>query len=185
MTNFFAQLEEQGVFNQDERKIMQAALDLEKKTAADIMTKIEDVYMLDINTKLEQKTLREVYSKGFSRIPIYEGSKNNIIGILMARDLILINPEKYTITLKQLSSIIIRDTVGINETDRVEPLLGYFKKGVTHIGIVMNVPESKPGERKDPVPKVIGIVTLEDIIEEIIQDDIEDEYEEGTEKNER
>jgi metal transporter CNNM len=100
MTNFFQQLEEQGVFNQDERKIMQAALDLEKKTAANIMTKIEDVYMLDINTKLDQNTLREVYSKGFSRIPIYQGSRNNIIGILMARDLILINPEKYTITLK-------------------------------------------------------------------------------------
>jgi metal transporter CNNM len=88
------------VFGQDERKIMQAALDLEKKTATDIMTKIEDVYMLDINTKLDQTTLREVYTKGFSRIPIYEGNKNNIIGILMARDLILINPEKYVITLK-------------------------------------------------------------------------------------
>lgn len=79
---------------------MQAALDLEKKTAADVMTKIDDVYMLDINTKLEKETLQEVYSKGFSRIPIYEGSKDNIIGILMARDLILINPEKYTISLK-------------------------------------------------------------------------------------
>ena len=42
------------MFNQDERKIMQAALDLEKKTAANIMTKIEDVYMLEINTKLDQ-----------------------------------------------------------------------------------------------------------------------------------
>ena len=128
---------------------MQAALDLEKKTAADIMTKIEDVYMLDINTKLDQNTLREIYSKGFSRIPIYEGVKNNIIGILMARDLILINPEKYTINLKQLSSIIIRDTVGIKDTDRVEPLLGYFKKGLTHIGIVTKVPEAKEGEKKE------------------------------------
>lgn len=60
----------------------------------------------------------------------------------MARDLILINPEKYTITLKQLSSIIIRDTVSINDMDRVEPLLGYFKKGLTHIGIVTMVPEA-------------------------------------------
>ena len=164
---------------------MQAALDLEKKTAADIMTKIEDTYMLDINTKLDQETLREVYSKGFSRIPVYEGSKNNIIGILMSRDLILINAENYTISLKQLSSIIIRDTVSINETDRIEPLLGYFKKGLTHIGIVMNIPELKPGEKKDPSPKVIGIVTLEDIIEEIIQDEIEDENDENNDRNEK
>lgn len=172
------------MFNKDERKIMQAALDLEKKTAADIMTKIDDVYMLDINTKLDQKTLREVYSKGYSRIPIYDGSKNNIIGILMTRDLILINPEKYTITLKQLSSIIIRDTVSINETDRVEPLLGYFKKGLTHIGIVMRVSEAQSANVKDPKPEVMGIVTLEDIIEEIIQDEIEDEYEEVNDKSE-
>lgn len=171
------------MFNKDERKIMQAALELEKKTAKDIMTKIKDVYMLEINKKLDQTTLREIYTMGFSRIPIYEGNRNNIIGILMARDLILINPDKYTITLKQLSSIIIRDVVHINEQDRVEPLLGYFKKGLTHIGIVNTVPEVREGEKKDPTPEVIGIVTLEDIIEEIIQDEIEDEYEDLNKSN--
>jgi len=44
--------------------------------------------------------LREIYSKGYSRIPVYENSKNNIVGVLMARDLILINPDKALITLK-------------------------------------------------------------------------------------
>jgi len=44
--------------------------------------------------------LREIYSKGHSRIPVYEKSKNNIVGVLMARDLILINPDKALITLK-------------------------------------------------------------------------------------
>jgi Mg2+/Co2+ transporter CorC len=58
------------------------------------------------------------------------------VGILMARDLILINPDKALITLKQLSSIIIRDVIAIEDIDKLEPLLGYFKKGLTHIGIV-------------------------------------------------
>jgi len=162
---------------------MQAALDLERRTAQEIMTKLEDVYMLEINTKLDQATLREVYSRGFSRIPIYQGSKNNIIGILMARDLILINPDKYTITLKQLSSIIIRDTVSILANDKLEPLLGYFKKGLTHIGIVTEI-DAGDG-KSDPVRKVIGIVTLEDIIEEIIQDEIEDENDAPEERADR
>lgn len=64
------------------------------------MTPINDVYMLDINTPLDQRVLREIYSRGFSRIPVYEHSRDNIVGILMARDLILINPEKALITLK-------------------------------------------------------------------------------------
>lgn len=137
------------------------------------MTKIDDVYMLDINTHLDHKTLREIYSKGFSRVPIYDKSKDNVVGILMTRDLILINPEKALITLKQLSSIIIRDVIAIEDQDKLEPLLGYFKKGLTHIGIVTKIVHN---EHKDPTKKVIGIVTLEDIIEEIIQDNIEDEW---------
>jgi metal transporter CNNM len=64
------------------------------------MTKIDDVYMLEINTLLSHKTLREIYSKGFSRVPIYEKTKDNIVGVLMSRDLILINPDKQLITLK-------------------------------------------------------------------------------------
>lgn len=101
----------------------------------------------------------------------------------MARDLILINPEKALITLKQMSSIIIRDVIAVDESDKLEPLLGYFKKGLTHIGIVTAI--VKNDETKDYTKKVIGIVTLEDIIEEIIQEEIEDEYELIDEKNQR
>jgi len=65
-----------------------------------ICTNIEDVYMLDINTKLDNSTLKDIYSRGHSRIPIFNKNRENIIGILMARDLILINPDKAIITLK-------------------------------------------------------------------------------------
>jgi len=139
------------------------------------MTPIDEVYMLDINIQLDHRILREIYSRGFSRIPIYEYTRDNIVGILMARDLILINPEKTLITLKQMSSIIIRDVIAVDETDKLEPLLGYFKKGLTHIGVVTTI--NRETEMKDYTKKVIGIVTLEDIIEEIIQEEIEDEYE--------
>ena len=75
-------------------------MELQEKTAEQVMTPIDNVYMLDINTVLDHKMLREIYSKGFSRIPIFEKTKDNIVGILMSRDLILINPEKALITLK-------------------------------------------------------------------------------------
>ena len=147
------------------------------------MTAIENVYMLELNTQLDHRILREIYSRGYSRIPVYEHTRDNIVGILMARDLILINPDKALITLKQMSSIIIRDVIAVDETDKLEPLLGYFKKGLTHIGIVTAI--NRDTENRDYTKKVIGIVTLEDIIEEIIQEEIEDEYELNDEKNQR
>mmetsp|Transcript_24166 Transcript_24166/g.37134 ORF Transcript_24166/g.37134 Transcript_24166/m.37134 type:complete len:217 (+) Transcript_24166:324-974(+) len=136
MKRMFEMLETENVIKSSERKIIQAALDLQEKAAKDVMTRIEDVYMLDINTHLDHRILREIYSKGFSRIPIFDRTRDNIVGILMARDLILINPDRALISLKQLSSILIRDVIGVEDTDKLEPLLGYFKKGLTHIGIV-------------------------------------------------
>ena len=130
------------------------------------MTPIDEVYMLDINTQLNHKTLREIYSRGYSRIPVYDRSKDYIVGVLMTRDLILINPDKALITLKQLSSIVVRDVIAVDDKDKLEPLLGYFKKGLTHIAIVTSIIPAPGGQ--DPVRKNLGIVTLEDIIEEII-----------------
>ena len=96
----FEMLEIENVIKSSERKIIQAALDLQEKTTKEVMTKIEDVYMLEINTYLDHRVLREIYSKGFSRVPVYDKTKDNIVGILMTRDLILINPDKALITLK-------------------------------------------------------------------------------------
>ena len=132
--------------------------------------------MLDINTELSHKTLRDIYSQGFSRIPVYDKSKDNIVGVLMTRDLILINPDKALITLKQLSSVVIRDVVAIDANDKLEPLMGFFKRGTTHIGVVTKIKEVDKNIVRDPVRINIGIITLEDIIEEIIAEEIDDEY---------
>jgi metal transporter CNNM len=166
MKRMFEMLEIENVIKSSERKIIQAALDLQEKTARDVMTPIDKVFMLDIESELNHRILRDVYSRGFSRIPVYEKSKDNIVGILMARDLILINPDKALITLKQLRGIIIKNVVAVEASDKLEPLMGYFKKGLTHIGIVTDV--VNPTDGRDPVKQVIGIVTLEDIIEDII-----------------
>ena len=96
----FEMLEVENIINTQEKRIVQAALSLQEKNAEQVMTGIEHVYMLDINTELNHKTLRDIYSQGFSRIPIYDRTKDNIVGVLMTRDLILIKPDKALITLK-------------------------------------------------------------------------------------
>lgn len=64
------------------------------------MTPLNKVFMLDINSKFDDSLLRKIYSEGYSRIPIYEGDKENIIGVLMSRDLVLINIDKVNFTLR-------------------------------------------------------------------------------------
>jgi CBS domain containing-hemolysin-like protein len=54
----------------------------------------------------------------------------------MARDLILINPEKKLITIRQLSSILVRNVIQIDHNTRLDTILTYFKKGQSHMGIV-------------------------------------------------
>ena len=64
----------------DEVQIISGALKFKEKTAEDVMTKFEYVYCLDIQSVLDFKTMREIYDSGFSRIPVYEETKSNVVG---------------------------------------------------------------------------------------------------------
>ena len=64
----------------DEVQIISGALQFKEKAAEDVMTKFDDVYCLDIQSVLDFKTMRDIYDSGFSRIPVYEEVKSNIVG---------------------------------------------------------------------------------------------------------
>ncbi|KAG8033892.1 hypothetical protein G9C98_008373 [Cotesia typhae] len=80
----------------DEVNIIAGALELRKKTVADVMTRIEDVYMLDYNAILDFETVSEIMKSGFSRIPVYEGTRNNIVTMLYIKDLAFVDPDDNT-----------------------------------------------------------------------------------------
>jgi metal transporter CNNM len=65
------------------------------------MTKADDVFMLDMSKKLNFETMLDIYKSGFTRIPIYEDSREFIKGILYVKDLILVDPDD-EITLKAI-----------------------------------------------------------------------------------
>ena len=67
----------------DEVQIISGALKFKERTAEDVMTKFEDVYCISIQGVLDFKTMREIYDSGFSRIPVFEETKSNIVGELM------------------------------------------------------------------------------------------------------
>ncbi len=79
--------------------MLSAALEMKTKTVGDVMTPLSKLFMLDINQNLDDALKKTIYEQGYSRIPIYEDDPENIIGILMSRDLILANIDDNLTTL--------------------------------------------------------------------------------------
>lgn len=80
----------------DEVTIISGALDLSSKVAADAMTHRRHVFMVDLDSQLDWVTLRDIQRSGHSRVPVFEGSRDNVIGLLLVKNLILLDPEEST-----------------------------------------------------------------------------------------
>jgi CBS domain containing-hemolysin-like protein len=83
----------------------------------------------------------------------------------MSRDLILTNIDNTLFTIRQLSSILVRDVLAIDHETKLELLLSFFKRGGSPMAIVTRVHQEAGF---DPSLKQVGIITQEDIIEEIL-----------------
>lgn len=139
MKKLFEKYEQQNVLRPSERKILSAALEMKHKTVGKVMTSLKDTFMLDINQNLDQNLKKTIYQAGYSRIPVYEGSRENIVGILVSRDLILTNIDNTLFTIRQLSSILVRDVLAIDYETKLELLLSFFKRGGSPMAIVTRV----------------------------------------------
>ncbi|XP_023288042.1 metal transporter CNNM4 isoform X2 [Orussus abietinus] len=156
----------------DEVNIIAGALELRKKTVADIMTRIEDVYMLDYNAILDFETVSDIMKSGFSRIPVFEGTRNNIITMLYIKDLAFVDPDD-NMPLRTLCQFYQNPCNFVFEDVTLDVMFQQFKEGHKgHMAFVHRVNNEGEG---DPFYEVIGLVTLEDVIEELIQAEIMDE----------
>ncbi|OWF38439.1 metal transporter CNNM4-like [Mizuhopecten yessoensis] len=157
--------------NKEEVDIIEGALELTRKPVKDIMTKIEDVYMLDYLSLLDFETVTEIMKRGYTRIPVYEGDKSNIIALLNIKDLALVDPDDRT-PLKTVIKFFQHPLVFVFDDQKLDQMLQDFRKGHSHMAIVRCVNNEGEG---DPFYETLGVVTLEDVIEEIIQGEIIDE----------
>ncbi|XP_015518781.1 unextended protein isoform X4 [Neodiprion lecontei] len=156
----------------EEVNIISGALELRKKTVSDVMTRIEDVYMLSYDAILDFETVSEIMKSGFSRIPVFEGSRNNIVTMLYTKDLAFIDPDDNT-PLKTLCQFYQNSCNFVFEDVTLDVMFKHFKEGHKgHMAFVHRVNNEGEG---DPFYEVVGLVTLEDVIEELIQAEIMDE----------
>mmetsp|Transcript_3213 Transcript_3213/g.4747 ORF Transcript_3213/g.4747 Transcript_3213/m.4747 type:complete len:779 (-) Transcript_3213:15-2351(-) len=151
----------------DSANILRGAIDFSDKTVKQIMTTLPNCFMLDISNNLDMDVLNQIWQTGHSRIPVYDRSKDNIVGLLFTKDLLLINPE-HEYKLATVLTFYGREVLRVSPDTHLNKILAMFKTGKSHIAIVHEADD-------DGNYRTTGLVTLEDVIEEIIKDEIVDE----------
>lgn len=149
---------EEGVIEKDEKEMINKVFDLGDAIARDVMVPRVYVVTADVNSSYED-LIRLFRQEKFTRIPIYEGNVDNIIGLVNMKDLLLYeNLENFEIHK------ILRKPYFTVENKRVSELLIEMKQSTFNLAIVL-----------DEYGELAGIVSLEDIVEEIVGE-VQDEY---------
>jgi len=153
--------EKEGVVEETEREMIESVIEFARDTTADVMTPRSEVEGLPVDAKLES-ILGNIEETGHSRIPIYEGSLDHIVGILYARDLLKYVGES---TDRFDMRKAVRPPLFVPETKPLRELLQDFRLQKVHMAIVL-----------DEYGGTAGLVTIEDVIEELVGE-ISDEHE--------
>jgi magnesium and cobalt transporter len=155
-----ADAEQRELIEPESRAMLEGVLRMAGLSAGDAMVAAPRMDTLDIDAPYDE-LLRVVIGTAHSRFPVYEGRRDNIIGILMAKDLLKLqrSPELNIRTL-------LRPAVFVPESKRLNELLRDFRTNRNHLAIVI-----------DEFGNTAGLITIEDVLEEIVGE-IEDEFDE-------
>lgn len=152
--------EEQGILKESEGDMLQSIFEFGDTLVREVMVPRTDMVCCPADATLSQ-FLELIIRSGHSRVPLYEGSMDQIVGVVYAKDL-LRNWGASDTTLKL--SEVMRTPYFIPETKRIEDLLMDFRTRKVHMAIAV-----------DEYGGTSGLITIEDLIEEIVGD-IQDEY---------
>ena len=156
------QSQEGGVLEQQDAELIEGVFEFSEKNAREVMTPRTDIIALDIEATLDE-TIATVEEGGFSRYPVYEETIDQVIGLVLAKDLL-----RAVVHRRDGFSLrgIMRPVHVVPGTREVEEVLADFKRLKEHMAIVL-----------DEYGGTAGVVTMEDLLEEIVGE-ILDEYDE-------
>ncbi len=148
----------EGGLEEDERRMIYSIFQFGDTLCREIMVPRIDVHALEVTTPLTQ-AIDEMIRSGHSRVPVYEESIDNVLGLLYAKDL-LKTRSNGSDDLRKL----LRPAYFVPESNKVDDLLAEMQRRGVHMAVVV-----------DEYGGMAGLVTLEDIVEEIVGE-IRDEY---------
>ena len=155
-----ADAEQRELIAPESRMMLEGVISMADRTAGDVMVAAPRMDLLDIDARYDE-LLNAVIGTAHSRFPVYEGQRDNIIGILMAKDMLKLQraPELNLRTLLR-PAVFVPESKGLNE------LLRDFRSNRNHLAIVI-----------DEFGNTAGLITIEDVLEQIVGE-IEDEFDE-------
>jgi magnesium and cobalt transporter len=153
-----AEAEENHIIGAESRAMLEGVIRMADMTAGDIMVPATQMDMVNIGDPYDE-LMHGVIDTAHSRFPVFEGERENIIGILMAKDLLkLQRAPEFNIRALLRPAVFVPESKGLND------LLREFQSNRNHQAIVI-----------DEFGRVAGLVTIEDVLEEIVGE-IEDEF---------
>ena len=156
--------QEQGIINPTEREMIDGVISFDDVLAEEVMTARTEVFMIDIDEP--DKDFETLMQMRYSRVPVYEGDIDNIIGILYVKDFFL---EAYKVGFKNVNiRSILRPAYFIPERKNINDLFLELKNSRNQMAVLI-----------DEYGGFTGIVTMEDLIEEVMGE-IDDEYDKKT-----
>ena len=160
-----AAAEDRDLIEPESRLMLEGVLKMADMTAGDVMVPVLHMDLLDIAADYDD-LLAAVIDTAHSRFPVYEGERDNVIGILMAKDLLKLQRAP-GLNLRTL----LRPAVFVPESKRLNELLRDFRSNRNHLALVI-----------DEFGSMAGLITIEDVLEEIVGE-IEDEFDEQEQEN--
>jgi metal transporter CNNM len=155
-----------NLFHSSEATIIGGALTFRAKTVKETATGLDKMFAVKATDVLDQNLLSLIFQSGFSRVPVWDDPKHNIVGVLYVKDLVLITPEQRQPVISVVH-YYERELVNVvDDIDTLEKTLKMFIATHQHFAIVRTVEEPPGGG--DPVYRVCGLITMEDILEEIM-----------------
>jgi len=144
----------EGAIDSEESEMIHNVFEFTDKVAADILTPVDRIFSLPVDVGYD-RMIEEIRSTQFSRIPFYDGDKENIVGIFHVRDLMSVHSDKKSGRLADMRSRL-HPALFASSKMPLEDLLKEFQRTQLHMAIV-----------KDDSGKIAGLVTMDDLLEEL------------------
>lgn len=153
--NVVEKVSDEGILEEEQSDIIQSALDFADTNVKEVLTPKNKIFALDIDTLTKEKLHNIILTTNYSRIPVYSGDFDNIIGVLHIKTYLSAYLRNPNISIRRN----LQKPYFVSSRIMIDDLFNGFKKHHTHIAIV-----------RDKNKKVIGMVTMDDVLEELVED---------------